>query len=220
MARVLVIPDIHEPWSHPKAIPHCQKAYQLFKCDRVVQLGDEVDFASFSRFPLNPDMPGAGHELELAIEGLRKWFLAFPHVEVCESNHGMRIFRKAFASGLPKRVLRRYEEILTYPKGWHFNDKPIEIDGVTYMHGEGLSQGSWKTAHHKLKGSVVIGHLHSGAGVLYSQTKRRHFTMNTGCLIDPKADAFSYGKHLIEKPTLGCGVVIDGQSAHFIPLNE
>lgn len=218
MARILCIPDIHCPSDHPKAIDHCKRVYNDFKCDRVIQLGDEVDLASFSKFPLDPDAPSAGHELELAIESLERWYRAFPYVDVIGSNHGMRIFRKGFASGFPRSVFKRYEEIFKFPKGWSFHPHGIECDQVSFIHGEGFSSSTWRVAHQRAKQSVVMGHLHSGAGVVYSQTKRRHFAMNAGCLIDPSAPAFAYGSHLIEKPMLGCGVVLDGVEAHFIPL--
>lgn len=220
MAKVLVIPDIHCPYDHPQAIDHCKRIQDRFKTDRVIQLGDEVDLAAFSRFPLDPDAPSAGHELELANESLEKWQRAFPFVDVISSNHGMRIFRKGFATGFPRWVFKRYEEIFKFPKGWSFHPDGIECDRVSYIHGEGFSSGTWRMAHNKAKQSVVMGHLHSGAGVVYSQTKRRHFAMNAGCLIDPGASAFAYGRHLIEKPMLGCGVVIDGDEAHFVPLKH
>lgn len=165
-------------------------------------------------------MPSPSDELLLAIESMEKFYLEFPNVEVCESNHGMRLFRKARVTGMPSMVLRRYEEILNYPEGWKINES-VEIDGVYYFHGEGLSQSSWRTAHEKLKQSIVIGHLHSGAGVMYSRNKRKqYFSMNAGCLIDPTHKAFDYGKHMLTKPNVGCGIVLDGEEAYFIPLKD
>jgi hypothetical protein len=46
------------------------------------------------------------------------------------------------------------------------------------------------------------------------------FAMNTGCLIFPTAEAFSYGQHSIEKPVLGAGIVIDGEQALFVRMND
>jgi len=188
----------------------------------VISCGDEIEANSFSmKFGANPDLPSPGHELELAVDGLKKWYKAFPNVEVVESDHGYRLFRKLRCSGLPTRVARRYEEILEYPKGWHLNSPGIEVDGVWYFHGEGISGASWHRAHHQLKQSAVFGHWHSRGGVVYSQTrKKKYFSMNVGCLINPKAECFDYAKNSIEKPTLGCGVVIDGQEAYFVPMPE
>lgn len=44
------------------------------------------------------------------------------------------------------------------------------------------------------------------------------FGMNVGCLIDIKAYAMAYGKHCPRRPCLGAGVVIDGKTAFFIPM--
>lgn len=220
MARVLVISDLHCPWEHPKALDHLLKTQDKFKCDRVVCIGDEIDQHTFStKWPADPDLPSPSHELELAIESLQKFYLNFPNVEVVPSNHGIRIFKRARVSGLPLMILRRYEEILKFPKGWHMNSDAIDIDGVHYFHGEGLNHGTWKNAHHKLKQSAVFGHLHSNGGVVYSQSKKkRYFALNTGCLIDTNAKAFEYGRLYLDKPTIGCGVVIDGEEAFFVPM--
>lgn len=219
MARVLYIPDMHHPVAHKKALDHLKKVRDQFKCDRVVCLGDEIDAAAFSlKFAANPNLPGPSDELEQAIENLKPFYKEFPDVDVVESNHGMRIFKKVRVSGLPSRVVKRYEEILEYPKGWNFVSD-LEVDGVMVIHGEGFSRSSWRMAHDKFKQSVVMGHIHSGAGVVYSWTKKKkYFSANFGCLINPNHMAFDYGKHMAEKPTLGAGVVIDGQEAYFIPL--
>jgi hypothetical protein len=34
--------------------------------------------------------------------------------------------------------------------------------------------------------------------------------MDTGCGVDGNHPAMAYGKHLLSRPVLGCGVVIDG----------
>ena len=115
-------------------------------------------------------------------------------------------------------MLKRYQEILGYPSGWFFEEK-TEVDGVLAIHGEGFSRSTWRLAHDKFKQPVVMGHLHSGGGTVYSQSpKRRYFSMNAGCLIDTRMKAFDYGKHLPEKPTIGSSIVIDGEFAVFEPM--
>jgi hypothetical protein len=42
--------------------------------------------------------------------------------------------------------------------------------------------------------------------------------MGVGCGIDTRAYAFSYGRDFITKPTLGCGIVIDGIRPIFEPM--
>lgn len=222
MTRVLAWPDTHCPWDHPKARDFLCRVRDHFKCDRIVNLGDEVDMAAFStKWPVSPDMPSASRELELAIESLERYYKVFPNVDVIESNHGIRIFKKAMVSGLPRMVIKRYEEILHYPSGWKLVGDHLLIDGVQYIHGDPFNGNNWIHAHSKMKSSVVLGHLHSRAGVYYSKTRKgSHFAMNCGALVDPDAPAFLYAKHMIEKPVLGCGVIIDGEQAMFIPMNS
>jgi hypothetical protein len=217
---VLVISDLHCPWEHPKALQHLLAVQNKYKCDRVVGIGDEIDQHTFStKWVADPDLPSPSHELEMAIESLQKFYRHFPDVELVTSNHGIRIFKRARVSGLPSAVIRRYEEIMKFPKGWHMNRDGFDIEGVHYFHGEGLNHGTWKNAHQKLKMSAVFGHLHANGGVVYSQSKKkRYFALNTGCLINTTARAFDYGRLYLDKPTIGCGVVIDGEIAIFEPM--
>lgn len=221
MARVLAISDLHAPWMHRRALDHLQRIRDQYKLDRIVCLGDEIDAASFSmKWSPNPDLPGPNDELKWAIEKLQPFYKAFPECTVVESNHGMRIFKKARVTGLPSKVIKRYQDILEYPPGWEFVPE-IEIDGVLYIHGEGFSRSSWRLAHEKHKQSVCMGHIHSAGGVFYSQTrKRRNFSANMGCLIDPRLQAFDYGKHLAEKPTIGSGAILSSEEAYFVPLSS
>lgn len=219
MARVLYVGDLHCPWEHPKALYHLQKIRDQFQCDQIVFLGDEIDAAQFStKWAPNPDMPGPSDELYLAIKHLRPFYKAFPEATVLTSNHGMRIFKKFRVCGIPSKVVKRYEEILEFPETWTLVDS-TEIDGVLAIHGEGFSKSSWRTAADKFKQSVVMGHIHSGAGIVYNQTKKKKFfSANFGCMINPRHMAFDYGKHLADKPVLGSGVVINGSEAYFVPL--
>jgi len=89
------------------------------------------------------------------------------------------------------------------------------------MHGAGLSG---KNAHIKAaeqnRQSTVIGHTHSTGAVNYLVSERdRIFAMNVGCGINRKTYAFEYGRELLNKPVLGCGVITDkGQFAQFFPM--
>ena len=64
--------------------------------------------------------------------------------------------------------------------------------------------------------SCAIGHVHCFGGVQYSSsTKDMIFGLNSGCGIDIKRYAFAYGSNFSVRPTLGCGVVIEGEHAYF-----
>jgi hypothetical protein len=74
----------------------------------------------------------------------------------------------------------------------------------------------------KMLMSVVMGHFHSRAGVVWKANPlRRIFGMDVGCGIDIKAFQFVYGKHTQERPILAAGVVIDGIPYHEVmPCGE
>lgn len=220
MSKVLVISDLHIPYHDDRALDFLAKVYKMYDCDTVVCVGDEVDFHGISFHKSNPDLNSAGHELREAVHHLKKLYKMFPKVKVCTSNHTALPFRRAFDIGLPKQLIRSYQEILEAPLGWEWEDEWI-IDGVSYIHGENLgsSLSALKNAVTKRRIPTVMGHLHSEAGVYYSSTKHDLcFAMNVGCLIDIDSLAFEYGKKFALRPVLGCGVVLDGVP-FFIPMN-
>lgn len=212
---VLVIPDFHSPFGHPDALAFLKAVKRRFTPSHIVCLGDEVDFAAFSKYPKDPDGLNPGHELSAAIDGLIPFYLEFPEMKVCTSNHTVRPYKLMFGAGLPAAFYPSYSAMLNAPDGWEWRDY-WEIDGVRYFHGEGKSGANAHTQFMKaFKQSIVHGHIHSYAAVSY---EGRHFAMNTGCLIDHHAYAFKYAKHMPVEVSIGCGIVIDGKAAYFIPM--
>ncbi len=216
ISRVLVIPDMHHPWCHPDALEFLKAVRLAHKTTHTICLGDEIDAMAFSRYPKDPDAPSAGKEIEEAIVSLEPFYRTFPDVMVCESNHTVRPWKKAFEAGLPASFLPTISKVLRAPDGWIWRSH-WEVDGVFYHHGDMGVSGF--TAHmllvRKRKQSAVIGHIHSFAGVNYEGS---YFGMNTGCLVDTDAICFKYAKNLPVPVSLGCGVVIGGKQAHFIPM--
>jgi hypothetical protein len=211
---------MHSPFNlkSDRLIGFLKEVEEKWKCQRVICLGDEVDFAAISRWPTDVDGFSAGHEAEKAIVFLHQFYDAFPKVRVCTSNHTIRPWKKAFDSGIPKRFLKSYHESLEAPPGWSWHDEII-LNGVKYIHGEGFTgiQAHGRAAYQN-RMSTVIGHVHTSAGVQYfNNGQSTIFGANFGCLIDINAYAFAYGKKLANKPTLGCGVVVSSEEAYFIP---
>ena len=215
---VLVIPDLQIPYEHPDALDFVLAVGGAVDFTRVVCVGDEVDQMALSRFDPDPDGDSAGTELTNTVARLRDWYDLFPHVEVCESNHTNRVYKKAFAAGIPGRYIRSIGEWLEAPDTWSWAQH-IDIDGVRYEHGD--AQGGMYAARNlaiRNRQSTVIGHHHSHGGVFYvSNDDEMIFGMNVGCLIDRNSVAFKYGRHAAFKPTLGCGVVINGVP-YFVPM--
>jgi hypothetical protein len=220
MSTTGFISDIHAPYEHRDALSFIKETFKHYKVNEYVCAGDEADQHSMSPNHLHdPDGQSPGDERERALEHLRPWYRAFPHMKVCTSNHGARPFRRAFQFGIPSAYLRSYAEFMEAPGGWGWRDS-WEIDGVTYLHGEGYSGplGALKCAQAHMA-PVVIGHLHSYAGVLFNANPKHLFWgLNAGCLIDRHALAFAYAKNSPAKPILGCGIVRD-RIPTFVPMN-
>jgi len=89
---------------------------------------------------------------------------------------------------------------------------------VDYKHGTGKSGAMAHINHAKATGrSTCIGHIHAFAAVNY--LRRGFFAANFGCLIDKHAPCFAYASEMDDNIVLGCGIVIDGKEAFFIPLH-
>lgn len=217
---VAAIPDLHEPFAHPDALNFVKTVLYYYKPDKIVMLGDELDFAAISRYDTDPDGESAHTELDMGLECMQLWYKALEdyQVQVCTSNHTMRPWKKASASGLSVKFLKDVKDLLEAPDNWSWHDK-IVIDGVQYEHGE-----SWSGAQAALKAvkdnmcSTVIGHVHSFAGIAYLDTgKELLFGVNSGCLIDETRYCFNYAKHLKARPVLGMTIISLGMP-HFIPM--
>lgn len=219
--KVLVIPDLQIPYEHKDALRFVQTVHDEIVPDatRIVCIGDEVDQHALSRFDPDPDADGAGPELLLAVRRLRRWYDAFPEVDVCMSNHTRRVYKKAFHAGIPEAYLRPVNEWIEAPEGWIWHEREVVVGGVRYEHGD--AQGGMyaaRTLAVRNRQSTVIGHHHSHGGINYiANDDELIFGMNAGCLIDIRSPAFKYAKLAAFKPTLGCGVVINGVP-YWIPM--
>ena len=215
-----IIGDRHAPFTHPDYFKFVYETFNKFQVNTIVDIGDDTDFHAISYHESDPDGHSAGSELKEAINEHKQWWGAFPEVYGCMGNHSSLPFRKLQTAGIPKSMFKSYNEMLGYPDGWKWAYNH-EIDNVMYIHGTGSSgaQGAVNRARDNRQ-STVIGHIHSFGGVSYSASDRDMiFGMNVGCGIDTTAYAMAYGKVYAKKPTLGCGIVIDGRVALFIPMN-
>lgn len=216
--KVLVIPDLQEPFAHKDALEFVKAVAKKEKPSIFVNIGDEADFHALGDWDHDPDGYSAGDELKECIKKLTKWYQAFPNMLVCTSNHTARPFRRAFKHGIPRAFIRDYHEFLQAPMGWKWADY-WEIDNVVYEHGEGFSgrDAAIKAAQGNMQ-STVIGHIHAFAGIQWSaNSKHLIFGFNAGCLIDRHAYAFRYGAKQKNKPILGVGIVDKGLP-RFIPM--
>ena len=216
---VLIVPDLHCPYQHPGAVDFLADVKRRYRPRSVVCIGDEIDAHALARWTPDPDLDGPGVELAKASAALKPLYKLFPSVSVCESNHTLRPWKKAREAGLPGALLRSVGEIVGAPAGWRWAPWH-RLAGVLYTHGDGYSGFDCSrraaTAH---RCPVVMGHVHSAAGVWHAQGYfDRVWGLSVGCLIDPDSPAFSYGRYHAARPVLGCGVIVDGVP-QFVPMN-
>lgn len=206
--NVLVIGDIHEPFTLDGYLEFCIEQYATHNCNEVVFIGDIIDnlYASYHETPTCA--MGGDNELELAIKKLAKWYKAFPEATVLIGNHDRLIMRKAQTSNIPSKWIKSYKEVLETPN-WNFVERYVK-DDVQYIHGEA---GTARTKCRADMMNTVQGHLHTQCYTEhYVGAKYRVFGSQVGCGIDFKSYAMAYAK-AGKKPAVGCGVIINGETA-------
>lgn len=219
---ILAISDTQEPFSHRDALDFVLHVKNLFYREgdqlSVVHQGDEVDQHTLGKYISNPSGRSGGDELKESIHRLRDWYREFPKVKVCVSNHTFRVYKKAFQAGIPSEFMRSIGEVYEAPVGWVWKDRWV-IDDVLFEHGENVSgPNAALNAAIQNRMKTSIGHQHSRGGVQYLDSAfDQIWGMNTGCLIDVDQYAFDYGKNLRNKPTLGCGIIVNDIPL-FIPM--
>ena len=218
MSRVLIIGDLHLPFTHKNYLKFCKSVQKEYNCNKVVFAGDIVDNHGISYHETDPNGMSPGQELEVARKMIKPWYKAFPKAMVARGNHDNLIKRKAQTHGLPIALFKDLSEIYA-TQNWQWLHG-FDIDGVWYTHTGG---GSGKYAHIRAmethRTSLVMGHIHSSFGIGFSASyKDLLFGMNVGCGIDIESYAFAYGKDFAARPILGCGVVINGNKPFCIPM--
>lgn len=210
--HILVLPDLHAPFNHPDAIDFIKSLCAKYRFDRAISLGDEIDGHSWSFHDSDPDSLSPGHELEAAIKALEPLYKLLPVLDLCESNHGSLLLRRAKHFGLPQHVIKPYGEVIGAPKGWkwHFEIKAQMTNGehVLFHH----SYGSNVLRQSQQRGmSCVFGHHHSQQSIQWWRNyDKQFFAAFAGCLVDETALAMEYGKNTANRPLLGAMRIEDG----------
>jgi hypothetical protein len=208
---VLVISDMHHPYSHPDTVPFLKALKNKHKFDKVVCIGDEADFHDSSFHDSNPDLDSAGIELEKAIKGLKPIYKLFPKVDVVESNHGSMLLRKALVGKIPRKAIKSYNDILDAPKGWRWTFDTIvktPTGPVYFCHGKTGTPGRLASLYGM---SAVQGHFHEKAQITYISTPERlMFDCHTGCLADDKSLALGYNKVNAKRPIVSVILILNG----------
>jgi len=220
MARVLIIGDTHAPGMRRGYVDFLKRVADNYAINRVVHIGDLVDWASISFHEKSPALSNAVREFDVAKRQVASLARAFPNADWLIGNHDALTERQAVFVGLPPQLLRDYADVWEVDWTVHSRFSKLTIDGVTYKHGDsgrGGNDAAFNQAKDNFR-STVIGHFHSQAGVKWwANPEFRVFGMSVGCGIDASRLQFDYGRRIVAKPILGCGVVINGRRAIFEP---
>ena len=214
-----IISDTHFPFAHKNYLSFIYETFNKFQVNRVVHIGDIIDGSAWNMWEKSAEMPSGSKEAELAQEDIDKLASTFDTLDLTLGNHDELISRRMLKHSIPQKFYKSFAESWNFPKGWKTHTH-IEIDNVMYLHGTGKSGVNASVSFMQdYRQSVVTGHTHSSGGINYRASyKELCFALNVGCLIGSGL-AFAYGKHFSKKPTLGCGIVVEGKHGFFIPMD-
>lgn len=209
---ILVISDLQCPYHHVDSFEFLKEIKKQFKPDRVINIGDEADFNGLNMHQLDPDMKSAGHELIEIRHYMGKLEKIFPQMDLIESNHGLLPSRRAMMAGIPKAMLKGYNEIYDVGNGWkwhHYLD--VKLPGglpCRFVHNY---ESNVLNVSKNLGMCIVQGHHHSKFELIYwSNGVKQLWGATIGCLIDDSNSAFNYNKRSSKRPILGCMVIKGG----------
>ena len=223
-SRILVIPDLHFPYCHPDSLDFLHKLKVKLNPSRVICLGDELDYHAMSFHDKDPDLNSAGRELTLGLGYIDTLHELFPKMDLLESNHGSMAYRKAKHHGMPRHLLKSYNDVLGVSKDdwrWH-GELILELPNgrkCKFIHG---ISSNVLAASQACGMSLVQGHHHSLFELRYwNAGDGLNFAITSGCLIDDKQLAFAYNKLQIKRPLIGV-TFIENSMPYLIPmaLNE
>ena len=219
-SRILVIPDLHLPYGHQDAFDFLYKIKKILQPTRIICLGDELDFHAMSFHNADPDLDSAGKELIKAIGQISYLKELFPKMDLLESNHGSLAYRKAKFNGMPRHLIKPYNQVLEVDNDWSWHESIIlELPNgrrCKFVH----QAGSNVLLSSQTGGmSLVQGHHHSLFDIRWwDGGNGNNFAITSGCLIDYVAYAFAYAKLQLKRQQLGI-TFIEDSIPHLIPMN-
>ena len=202
--KAIILPDIHVPFQDDKAIDLTMKLIKKYKPEKIVQLGDAVDFYSLSRFDKNPErIDGMQEEIDMAHNLLKRYRQQSKKSEFAylEGNHESRLKKYLWRNpelncldALKIENLLRLDKIKVdfYPSEdmYYITDDLIATHGAT---GDGckLSQYSGYSAKNTLQKvgiNGLSGHSHRLAAYYQRDFSGQKQWYECGCLceLDPE----------------------------------
>ena len=202
---------MHLPYQHKDSIKFLKEIKKEFRPDKIVNIGDLLDFHAISMHDSNPDLYSAGMELDKAKEYIKVLENIFPEVIEVDSNHSSLVYRRALKYGMSKQFLKPYGEFLGTRKWKWIDDLTLTMsNGQRCFFTHGRSADVLKVSQ-TMGMNCVQGHYHTKFLISYwANPDNLFFAMNVGCLINQKSMAFSYAKNFKTRFILGCGIILNG----------
>jgi predicted phosphodiesterase len=223
--KLLVISDIHWPFSHKKVIERFYDRVAEFQPEIVVLNGDAWDMYSHSKFARSHNQFTPREEHSLARSENENFWSSVqrlaPNVKCFQllGNHDVRPLKRVLEA-YPEAedwVEKGLREAFTFTGVETFYDPRQELflgEDIAVFHGYRSGLG----AHRDFTlMNCINGHTHLG-GVSFRQIQGRTlWELNSGLAGDPEAKGLTYTPQRITKWTLGFGEV-DHLGPRFIPL--
>lgn len=202
---------MHIPFEHTESLSFAKEIKDKYHVsdENVFCTGDIVDNNCLNFHEKDPDGFGAKLEMEKVKEHIADWAKVFPQLKISTGNHDRLPVRRAKAAGLPSIYIRNSLEVMGAPEGWKTAYQWQVTDDTILIHGDGFSgKYGYARACECLMGNVIMGHLHSTAGIYYTMTvKGLLWGMCPGSLTDDSAYAFDYAKFNPRRPINAIGIV-------------
>lgn len=217
--RVLCISDQHMPFHHKDMFSFLAAIKKKYKPTLIINGGDEIDQQNLSFHDSDSDLPSAGDELKLATIFLKKLEKMFPSMIILDSNHGSMVTRKFKHHGVPMKYLATQQQIFGVSAKWQWvNDLTLNLpDGKPVYFCHGMTKNGIKLAAQRGT-NVVQFHFHTEFRIDYiGNPNSLLWSLQCGCLIDRKALAFAYDKLNLNRPIIGCAMIIDSKPV-LIPM--
>lgn len=212
---VLAFGDSHFPYEHKDAFNFLEYIKKKYDPDRVIHMGDLFDIYSVSSYPVDPDHPDTwDQEIRQARKKAERLAELFPEMDIMESNHDDRIYKKARLAGIPREALVSYRKIVGAPDGWTWHpDLSITVDSTReQLYFAHTKTGGSLNLAKDLNCTSFLGHAHSkfGATAFRPSKNKVIWGVDVGCLVSDKGAPYAYNKGDRGRPITGCCIVING----------
>jgi hypothetical protein len=212
---VLAFGDSHLPYEHKHMMEFIGDLVETYKPDRIVHLGDLLDIYSVSAYPKDIDHKDSWKdEIKKARKLVKKLGELIPDMEILESNHDDRAYKKSRIAGIPREMMLPYKDIVGAPDGWKWHrELTLTVDSTREQLFFAHTKTGGALACAKDKScSSFIGHHHSkfGAVAFKPRANKLLWGVDVGCLISDKGPPYSYNKADRGRPVQGCCMIVEG----------